>query len=948
MRSNERWVFGFFMILTIIMIALSLACDGTGGNELIEPTTYSISGQATSDGTGLSGVTVTLSGTSSGTATTDNNGNYTFTGLSNGSYKITPSLTNYTFDPPYSDITIAGSNQTNVNFTTAASISGQVTTNGTGLSDVTITLSGNSSGTATTDNNGNYTFTGLSNGSHKITPSLYGYSFYPQYRDITITGSNQTNINFIEDHPPSIFITSPIGLSSYSTKISTINLSGFAADDIEIDVITWINDQGGSGIAAGTDEWLISDILLQPGDNLITVTATDVGGNTANDSISVTYNPYLEFLSAPQAFPDAFFVNEETEVIFRVAIENNPNLDPTGVKLLQVDDNNNIIETLTTLADDGNIYNGDDIEGDGVFSGKTNFKESIVSLIRLRVSADITEALEIVTAYSEVFNLSVINHLTNAEFSKAFNMPNETQQKYEELEAIYGEEEGKTKTVEWLETQPEIVQAGIAESGEGIWYLLNSGVLGGIILHPEGTEGERTVYVPAKSLVAQGLNYKSCKSELRLRKLPGLEMLSSEGTKIGIDSKNILVIAPFNWQWQNWGTAFEENVYNMFNDITCPSFNVTKIYDASASIEAFKNISNYGVVVLHTHGDTFYSNAVLQWLHQNLSLDFDFVGPQVIFLTGEEPTDASKTTYEIDLKRGRLAIISGYFAVTPCFIRYYNKSFPDSLIYNGSCRGMYNDSMSSAFLGNGSRTYFGFSEYVLSTYDRDIAVTLFDSFVNQEKTTGESFYDAVSAHGSNDGQVTDPAYFIMRGNSDLTIKAEVIINGTFEEGNMNGWTGGGDKRIISQLGPLSPKEGIYMNIISTGLGAIDDSNSYIEQTFCIPAGVTTLSLDYNVVSEEPMEFVGTIFDDKFQVTLTTSSGTTTIAYESINTSSWISVSGINFYGGDNTTYMTGWKHIAFDVSGLAGNEPVTLKFHTWDKGDSIYDTAALIDNIKLE
>jgi hypothetical protein len=46
--------------------------------------------------------------------------------------------------------------------------------------------------------------------------------------------------------------------------------------------------------------------------------------------------------------------------------------------------------------------------------------------------------------------------------------------------------------------------------------------------------------------------------------------------------------------------------------------------------------------------------------------------------------------------------------------------------------------------------------------------------------------------------------------------------------------------------------------------------------------------------------------------------------------------------------MTGWKHITYDVSSLAGQGAVTLKFHTWDKGDSLYDTAALLDNIKLE
>jgi len=46
--------------------------------------------------------------------------------------------------------------------------------------------------------------------------------------------------------------------------------------------------------------------------------------------------------------------------------------------------------------------------------------------------------------------------------------------------------------------------------------------------------------------------------------------------------------------------------------------------------------------------------------------------------------------------------------------------------------------------------------------------------------------------------------------------------------------------------------------------------------------------------------------------------------------------------------MTGWRHITYDDSRLTAGSSVTLKIHTWDKGDSIYDTEALIDNVKLE
>ena len=79
-----------------------------------------------------------------------------------------------------------------------ASISGTITKNGGGaLHGVTITLSGTSSGTTITNASGNYTFTGRSNGSYTITPTLVGYVFTPGNRAMTINGSNVTSISFV-------------------------------------------------------------------------------------------------------------------------------------------------------------------------------------------------------------------------------------------------------------------------------------------------------------------------------------------------------------------------------------------------------------------------------------------------------------------------------------------------------------------------------------------------------------------------------------------------------------------------------------------------------------------------------------------------------------------------------------------------------------------------------
>ncbi len=121
MRFNERLRLAFCTVLISAMIVFSFACGGESGNggsggNGDEPSTYSISGKVTTNGTGLIGVTMSLSGTSTGTTTTDSNGNYSFTSLSNGSYTVVPSLTDYLFDPTYRSVTVSGASETAMDF----------------------------------------------------------------------------------------------------------------------------------------------------------------------------------------------------------------------------------------------------------------------------------------------------------------------------------------------------------------------------------------------------------------------------------------------------------------------------------------------------------------------------------------------------------------------------------------------------------------------------------------------------------------------------------------------------------------------------------------------------------------------------------------------------------------------------------------------------------------
>jgi WD40 repeat protein len=143
--------------------------------------TYIINGVVTLNSAPFSGVTITLSGSSTGTTTTDANGAFTFTVNAGGSYTITPSKTNYGFNPVNKAFTDLQTNQTQ-NFTAnllTYNIGGTIICNGSPLSGVILSLTDDAIGTTTSDINGVYSFSVLAGGTYTITPMKQNYSFAP-------------------------------------------------------------------------------------------------------------------------------------------------------------------------------------------------------------------------------------------------------------------------------------------------------------------------------------------------------------------------------------------------------------------------------------------------------------------------------------------------------------------------------------------------------------------------------------------------------------------------------------------------------------------------------------------------------------------------------------------------------------------------------------------------
>ena len=183
---------------------------------------FSITG--TINGVGGAGATVALSGAASASTTADATGNYSFSGVSNGNYTVTPSKTGFVFAPTNRGVTVTGSNTTVPVFTaTSQTFTITGTIGGAGGNGATVSLSGAATATTVANASGVYTFSGVTNGTYTVTPSKAGLVYAPGSQTVTVNGANAT-ANFTSAQTYTISGT----ISGAGGSGATVTLTGAA------------------------------------------------------------------------------------------------------------------------------------------------------------------------------------------------------------------------------------------------------------------------------------------------------------------------------------------------------------------------------------------------------------------------------------------------------------------------------------------------------------------------------------------------------------------------------------------------------------------------------------------------------------------------------------------------------------------------------------------------
>jgi hypothetical protein len=276
----------FLLTGMLASMVLSWGCSGiVSGNSPTQPPPpqmYDISGTI-SPAAGGNSATVTLSGVTSATTTANSSGAYTFAGLANGTYAITPSHTSYTFSPTSQAATVNGANVTGINFTDSPqsaiyAISGTISP-AAGGSGATVTLSGAAGAIVVTNASGSYSFSGLANGTFTVTPSNTGYTFSPASTNVTVNAGNVPGVNFTatvqQAHSVALsWIASTSTVAGYNVYRSTVSGTQYAKVNSSL-----------VGGPAYTDGTVLGGTLYY-----YVTTAVDASGNESANSNEVSAN----------------------------------------------------------------------------------------------------------------------------------------------------------------------------------------------------------------------------------------------------------------------------------------------------------------------------------------------------------------------------------------------------------------------------------------------------------------------------------------------------------------------------------------------------------------------------------------------------------------------------------------------------------------------------------
>lgn len=640
----------------------------------------------------------------------------------------------------------------------------------------------------------------------------------------------------------------------------------------------------------------------------------------------------LSFEDALEANPAGFFVGEATNLVLRGPVELQSGWTMTSMWIYSVTADGDSLANVGRALDNGDLdVYGDEVAGDGVYSGiLSNLAYTEPQTLHLRMLG-IAQNGEGVTrkVWSSTLAVLIAEPAEQAELDRIVADMGALEADFAALvDGGTDPADARDQLLTWLAGRPGVSSAQLAPDGNTVWAVYERGLTAGAFL--TAYDDGPVLGAPSRGRggAAEDAGYSSSPSPFRAAR-----------SLDEVQTNRALVLSPFHTWLEGLSGDPCPDIAEMLGEAECPSFVVELRQDGQADAAAFTRLDDFGGLCIVTHGTRAADGQVC--LATGQLADLPALEEWFWDLYGDDP---GLVILSVD---GSLRL-----AVTDAFIAGYNDNFPNTLVTLGACQSLADGGLAATLLEVGAGYVCGFDGVVGVEYGTGAIRNFWMNLV------GDGL-DAGGAHDSVDPQ-SDPGHeftaFVESGNRQIYF-SEGLANGGFEQGSLAGWIPAGDARVLVELGETLPR-GETMAIISTGLmgGGIDFGS--IEQQLCLSPATESLELEFDLYSEEFLEFCGGNYQDHFEVLLVDEGGEEILYAGAIDDfCGGVTPSEVVFDVGPSGepgdpyydpvgVYHTGWTPLSLPISHHAG-DTVILRIRIQADGDASYHSALLLDEIAI-
>ena len=785
---------------------------------------------------------------------------------------------------------------------------------------------------------------------------------------IHITMGTSENIAYIVSFETSSSDTYNI---SFSQSISPDNggislITDFLTQWTTNTSMSWIVNETIIGNKAGIYEITTRATVNETGESALAVNTVNV--------ISEEENPFLNPLGSD---PDTISISTQTNVLFTTMLTNS-DLKPTMILIEEVDESENLVRVLGELVDDGS--SGDLVADDYIYSGTSSIILDTEGILLFRAKANFPGIpYFIFSDINKVYVTRFPTEIRAPDMSKVIPDPN-TNTEIISNEILVSFVEGTEAYV--IESIINNVGGTIVGTIIGLGYyqieIPDTGDTTGIYniienlkINPVVKTAEPVIIGSIKAVTPNDPSFGAQWGLTKVRAdeawviARGNAIIAVLDTGVDYDHPDLdgkiikgrNYMAPL-WQIWNWWNPKDDNghgthVAGIAAAETNNSMGVAGVSCGSKVLDVKVGDENgFGATSTVAKGIKYAADKGAKII--NLSLSWD------------APSSSVKSAVDYAVSKGALVVacagndndsLMNYPAAYPNVLSVGNTTLSDNRNYSSNFGSWVNIAAPGTNILSTMPTYnvtFNNAPHNLAqNYDNMSGTSMAAPIVSGAAAVLWSRHPSYTAARIWERleKTSKPLPGLQLGSGRIDL-FEAVFNGSFEIGDLSGWTKTGTASSISSLGPLKPidRNGHKdkMGYVSTGPSFYLVSST-LSQSFTIQEDVTSIqiSFDYNFITEEFPEWVGTIYNDILRITMETPSGDIiNLASESVNSSFFVWVYGIDFPDGDNTVGMTDWKSVTINVNVTEG--PGAYKIFISDAGDDIYDSVVLIDNIRFK